>query len=111
MAAAAQGVEGPEIHAGHVDSHSHTVGYGTFAAVWLCLIMLTALTVAVSGLNLRALSVTVAVLVATVKSILVLWLFMHLKYESTTYKVFLIATLITFAIFLGLTFTDVGFRH
>lgn len=86
------------------------MGYGSFVGVWLALVMLTALTVAVSGVRLHSLSVITALAIATIKTSIVLSVFMHLKYEKSVLKIMLYATLLTFVIFLALTFVDVYFR-
>ncbi len=90
----------------HGREEGHIVGYGTFIGVWLALVMLTALTVAVSGVHMRSLSVLTALAVASVKTALVVSIFMHLKYEDRIYKLFFLLVIGTLAIFLGLTFTD-----
>jgi len=94
------------------DNHEHhePVSYGLLVLVWLSLLVLTALTVTVAGMNLGALSVAVAVVIATIKSSVVLFFFMHLKYEKTVYKIMVFVCLGTFAIFLGITFLDQPFR-
>lgn len=91
---------------GHGKVEGHIVGFGTYVLVWAALIMLTALTVAVAGINLSRLSVATAVLVAAVKTSLVLWIFMHLKYEDKVFKWMFLAVVITLAIFMLLTFSD-----
>ena len=101
-------------HEGHLPTHEeprlHIVSYSTFVAVWAGLLVLTALTVAVSGIRLHNLSVLTAVAVATVKTLLVLSVFMHLKYEHGVLKFFVFATVLTLGIFVGLTFVDYPFR-
>lgn len=99
---------------GHLPTHEepkvHIVSYSTFVAVWLGLLVLTALTVAVSGIRLHNFSVLTAVLVATVKTLLVLSVFMHLKYEHGVLKVWVFVVVLTLGIFIGLTFVDYPFR-
>lgn len=92
------------------ESEFHVVGYGTFVIVWLALLVFTALTVSVAGLNLGALSVVTALAVASAKSTLVLNYFMHLKYEDRVFKVMLLVSIVTLATILGLTFFDVAYR-
>ena len=93
----------------HHDQHE-PISYGLFVIVWLALLVLTALTVTVAGMHLGALSVTVALLVASVKASIVMWFFMHLKYEKPVYKTMVFVCLATFAIFIGITFLDIPFR-
>jgi cytochrome c oxidase subunit 4 len=85
-------------------------GYGTYILVWLALISLTCLTVAVAGFNLAALTVVVALIIAVVKSSLVVNIFMHIRFEDRIFKIFLsVAGVVLFVIF-ALTFADVFFR-
>ncbi len=88
----------------------HIVGYGTFIAVWVLLLALTAGTVAVSKIELGVLHVWAALAIASVKSALVIAFFMHMKYETRLFRVCLFATLATLAIFIGFTFFDVLYR-
>jgi len=76
--------------------------------VWGALLALTAVTVAVAGLDLGRVAVVVALAVAAVKSTLVVLYFMHLRWERRlVIKLLIPITLVTLAIFIGLTYTDV----
>ena len=92
------------------NSSSHSLGYGVFILVWLALIVLTGLTVVVAGLDLKALTVTTALLIASIKTILVLSYFMHLKFEPLLFRYMVIGVVVTLACFIFLTFVDVLFR-
>jgi cytochrome c oxidase subunit 4 len=86
--------------------------FGTYIAVWGALIVLTVLTVVVGMLELQRLSLAVAMLIAAVKAAFVAVYFMHLRYERIRlYAGVLIITLVTFGIFIGLTFTDIALRY
>jgi cytochrome c oxidase subunit IV len=86
------------------------VPYRTFVIVWALLLVLTAITVAVSRIHLGALNIWVALGIASLKSGLVIFFFMHLKYERPLFKIILLITLVTLATFIGLTFFDVHYR-
>jgi len=88
----------------------HSGGYGTPILIWLGLVVLTGLTVSVSGINLKMFAVFTALLIASVKSFLVISYFMHLKYESVMFRVMVFVCLVTLAIFIGLTFFDILYR-
>ena len=88
----------------------HIVAPRTFISVWLALLGLTAVTVAVARMNLGAASVLTAVVIASVKAGLVLWYFMHLKYEKRLLKLLLLVPVVTLAVIIGLTFVDVWYR-
>lgn len=88
----------------------HTVGYGIYIVVWLALVVFTGITVSVAGVQLKTLTVPVALGIASVKTALVMFFFMHIKYEPPLFKAMLLICLITFVIFIVLTFFDFGFR-
>lgn len=94
----------------HAKTDSKLSGYAIYVVTWLCLLGLTAITVTVAGLHLGTFSVFVALLIATIKATVVLSFFMHLKYELPLFKIMLIVCVVTFTIFLSLTFMDPLFR-
>ena len=84
--------------------------FGTYIMVWLGLLVFTGVTVTAAGLHFGQWSALAAILIATVKSCLVLFYFMHLKYESAVLKLMLTVALLVLAVILILTFVDVSFR-
>jgi cytochrome c oxidase subunit 4 len=92
------------------ESSAHAVGYGIYILVWIGLVVFTGLTVVVSGVNLKALAVTVALGIAATKSILVLLYFMHLKYEPPLFRTLVFVVVLALVTFIILTFLDVLFR-
>ena len=84
--------------------------YSTYLMIWFGLLVLTGVTVTVAGLNLGNLSVLGAILIAAVKSTLVVWFFMHIKYEDRVFKIMLGVAIITLVVIMVLTFVDVSFR-
>lgn len=93
-----------------VDNSKHIVSYKTFVFVWLLLLVLTIITVLVAQIDLGYFNVAVALLVATSKAALVIFYFMHLKYENKFFKFIVFMTFFILAIFIGLTFFDVAYR-
>ncbi|WP_432822590.1 cytochrome C oxidase subunit IV family protein [Trichloromonas sp.] len=94
-----------------MSEHPHAiVSYRTFIVVWALLLVLTAVTVAVSRVHLGALNIWAALGIASLKSALVIFFFMHLKYERLLFKLFLLLALLTLALFIGMTFLDVLYR-
>jgi cytochrome c oxidase subunit 4 len=87
----------------------HKPSYGIYILVWLTLVALTGLTAAVAGISFGRLSIVVAILIAVVKSYLVLTEFMHLKSEERVFKVFIFVALFFILISLTLLFTDYSF--
>jgi len=98
-------------HDNHEETQLHEpVGYGAYFVTWFALVFLTAITVTAAGLHLGDASVVVALLIAAIKASIVLWLFMHLKYEDATLRRLVLIMIVALAISIGLTFTDVAFR-
>lgn len=95
---------------GHDSGGSHIVGYGQFVLVWLSLVSLTAITVALAGIDLGRWVIVTALTIAAIKSTLVGRVFMHLKFEGKLFTLFVVVALITLTIFIGLTFFDYSFR-
>lgn len=82
-------------------TNDHSTGYGGYVLIWLCLMGLTVLTVAVAGIDLAGYTLPVAMTVAAIKSILVINIFMHIKYDDLIFKAFLgITGAILLAVFL-----------
>ena len=92
------------------DKDHHIVPYKIYFNVWLALLALTVITVAVSYVDMRNVAVLTAVLIATVKCSLVLLYFMHIRFGKPLYVVMILVVLATYAIFIGLTFVDYGYR-
>ena len=88
----------------------HIVSYSKLAAVWAGLLVLTALSVAITRANLGGFKVWGALSIACVKTALVVAFFMHMKYETRLLRAFLLLALVTLAIFIGFTFFDVLYR-
>ena len=91
-------------------AHAHGGGYGIYFMIWLALVACTTITVTVAGLNLGALTLTTALVIAGVKSFLVINYFMHVKNDSPMIKLFIAVCLLIFVIIMVLTFSDLSFR-
>jgi cytochrome c oxidase subunit 4 len=74
------------------------------------LLALTGLTVSLAGIELGRWIIITALTIASIKTVLVLNIFMHLKFEERTFRVFVAVALVTLAIFVSLTFFDYAFR-
>ncbi len=83
-------------------------GVGTFVAIWAALVILTFALVGLSHLGLRA-AVWGLLTITPIKAGLVLYYFMHLKYEDPLLKGVFFVALSTLLIFLVLLFADVAF--
>jgi cytochrome c oxidase subunit IV len=88
----------------------HVLSYGLLTGIWATLIALTATTIAVAQIDLGFYNVLVAMGVATTKALLVVFFFMHLKYEGSLLKWLLFLAFLMLAIAIGFTFFDLAFR-
>ena len=91
------------------DKH-HTVSYKVYFIILLSLITLTLISVAVTRFDLGGLPVFVALTLATVKSILVLTFFMHLKFDQKLYAIMVGLVFFIFIVVVVITFLDYSFR-
>jgi len=82
-----------------------------YVAIWAALVFFTALTVTMASWNLGTIAIIAVLAIAATKSILVLLGFMHLWWENTlVIKLLVPIVLVTLAIFIGLTYTDILYR-
>ncbi|MGE4292931.1 MAG: cytochrome C oxidase subunit IV family protein [Desulfovibrio sp.] len=91
-------------------SAEHISSYRTLALVLGTLLCLTGLTVWAASMDFGFLNVLVAMTIASTKAALVVFFFMHLKYEAFGLKMMVLAAFVVLAIFIGFTFFDVAYR-
>ena len=94
----------------HDSTEHHIVPYKVYVIVWLALLALTVITVSISVVDMKHVTVLAAMMIATFKAMLVLLYFMHIRYERLLYVAMILAALGSYAIFIGLTFTDYLYR-
>lgn len=94
----------------HTIEKKNPTPYSTYILVWFGLLVLTAITVTVAGLNLGSLSVYGAIAIATIKSTLVVLFFMNIKYEDKVFKLMLGIAIFTLVVILAMTFADTMYR-
>ena len=80
--------------------------YSGYIIVWLALLTFTAITVAVAGINLGNATIAIALIIASIKTYLVLTIFMHLKIENNTFKIFVIIAIFFLIVSFVLLFSD-----
>jgi cytochrome c oxidase subunit 4 len=98
-------------HTEQKSEHSpHGSGYGQLLLIWFGLLALTGLTVALAGINLGRWIIVTALTIAGVKTVLVVNVFMHLRSEEKVFRVFVAVAVLTFTIFIVLTFFDYAFH-
>jgi cytochrome c oxidase subunit IV len=92
------------------DHTNHISSYSLNGKVLIILLLLTMTSVLAISFHLGALTVTLALLIATVKGGIVMSYFMHLKFEYRLLRLLVMGVLLLYiAIVLG-TFTDYLYR-
>src|SRR3954466_16173207 len=90
--------------------HHYILPNGTAVAVGSTLLVLTVITVAVAHIDLGKLNFVVAMVVATIKGLLVATIFMNLRNDRRENAVIFATSFLFLAIFITLTSTDLFFR-
>ena len=89
------------------EKHSLTNhSYSAYIIVWLALLTFTAITVAVAGINFGNATIAIALIIASIKTYLVLTVFMHLRLEDNTFKVFVVIAIFFLIVSFVLLFSD-----
>jgi len=87
-------------------SLAHVVPLRILAGVFAALMVLTAITVAVSYFDFGVFNLLVAMGVATVKATLVALYFMHLRYDSPFNAIIFVIGVVCLGLFLAITMLD-----
>jgi cytochrome c oxidase subunit IV len=85
---------------------THITDYRVYLWVLLGLLTLTLITITVTWIDLSALTVLIALLIASIKAVIVLTYFMHLKFESGLFRVLVTMVLAIYTLVIILTFFD-----
>lgn len=88
----------------------HIIPYGTYLLILAILIVLTLLSVAITSIELREYTIIGALAFAAIKTFLVLYIFMHLKYEQPMYRRMAFFVIILVFVVLAITFIDYIYR-
>jgi len=89
----------------------HIVPISTYRNILLVLLFLTILTVGVSRIDLGAWNTVVAIVVATIKALLVACFFMHLKFEKKLIILYAVYPLVILFLLIGSTVKDESARE
>ena len=84
----------------------HVVPLRVYFVIFSCLMILTAVTVAVAYLDLGALNTIVALLIAVTKAALVILYFMHVRYSPSLTKLVVAGSFLWLFIMLSITMSD-----
>jgi cytochrome c oxidase subunit 4 len=89
---------------------AHITDYRSYAWVLIALLILTTITITVTWIDLSALTVLVALIIASIKAVIVLAYFMHLKFDNKLFAVFVVMVLLIYTLVIFLTFFDYMMR-
>jgi cytochrome c oxidase subunit 4 len=92
------------------NTETHIVSYRVNFFIWVSLVLLTGLTIYVAEVNLGKFGILVNILIASIKAGFVVYIFMHLKYESWFLKMMLSLVVLTLTVIIVLTFLDILYR-
>lgn len=92
------------------EQHTHIVKYKTYVFVLIALLFMTFTSVAVTHINLGPYTVTTALVLASFKSLLVLLIFMHLKFDKKFFGIMVGSVFLLFACVVIITFLDYLYR-
>ena len=85
---------------------NHIIPYKTFLYVLAVLIALTLTSVTLTQISLGALTVTIALVIAAIKSSFVLRIFMHLKFENKMFSRAVIGVIMLLCAVITVTLLD-----
>jgi cytochrome c oxidase subunit IV len=83
----------------------------TYLMAWAGLLLALAATIAVSYVNLGRLNIAVALIIASVKALIIGVYFMHLRYSQRLIWYYVIGAALWLTIMFTFTFTDYFARH
>jgi cytochrome c oxidase subunit 4 len=90
----------------------HIMSTKFYYTIWIALLCLTVVTAAVSFVDLGPLNTIVALVIATVKALLVVLFFMHVKYTSEKLtKIVIVSAIFWLFLLLALSMADYATRH
>jgi cytochrome c oxidase subunit 4 len=88
------------------NEETHISSYTSHAIVLIVLLVLTTISVLVTGFHLGAFSVAVALIIASIKVRTVISYFMHIRFESLFMKLMVTAVFVIFGLVIIITFID-----
>jgi cytochrome c oxidase subunit 4 len=92
------------------NEETHISSYSSHAIVLIFLLILTTISVSVTGWHFGPFSVVIALLIASIKVRTVIAYFMHLKSEGLFLKLLVSGVFILYALVIIITFIDYFFR-
>ncbi len=93
-------------HGNHGHDEHHVVSWKLLTVIFAALLFLTFLTVAAIQIDLGALNIVIALAIAVVKGSLVIYYFMHLKWDRSFHALCIILAITFVAIMIGYMMID-----
>jgi cytochrome c oxidase subunit IV len=95
----------------HQDPKHHVTSFATYFSIFFALMILTGVTVGVAFVDLGILNTPIAMLIASLKAVLVILWFMHVLHSTRLTWVVVVGSFVWLALLFILTFTDYWTRH
>ncbi len=92
------------------EHETHVVSYKSNVLIWIDLLIMTFVTIEIAQFDFHDLTVVIALLVASIKTYLVGYYFMHLKFENRMFRIFVGIMAFVFISFMAILFFDYSFR-
>ncbi|MEM1356367.1 MAG: cytochrome C oxidase subunit IV family protein [Planctomycetota bacterium] len=97
---------------GHGEHEHHVVGWKLLTLIFLVLMLLTVLTVAAINVDLGPLNIVVALGIALVKALLVVFIFMHIWWDRAFHGLLIAGSLAFVTLFIAFTMIDTAqYKH
>lgn len=90
--------------------HQHIVPYKVYGIILAILLCFTGISVAATQVEFASYTIAIALILATIKSLLVLFYFMHLKFDDIILRIMVIAVFVVLALVITITLLDYNFR-
>jgi cytochrome c oxidase subunit 4 len=94
----------------HAEPNAAQVTLGGYLGAYAALVLLATASLLLSRIEWRG-DLVVAMVIAGIKTILVLWLFMHLAEERSSSRYAVLVAVLLIALLVGLSAADVATRH
>lgn len=95
-------------HTSHAEHHA--VPYRVYGIILAILLLFTAISVGAAAFDFGNFTIGVALVLASIKSLLVLFYFMHLKFDDIMLRIMVIAVFIVLALVIVITLLDYNYR-
>jgi cytochrome c oxidase subunit 4 len=90
----------------HAHEHAHILPIRTYIAVYIALMVLLIATVGAAYINIEPFNFTMTMVIAVAKAVMILLIFMHVRYSDHLVWVFSSAAFLWLAILIALSLND-----